>query len=171
MRKATMATRMAELSLLFLLSIASWSRVEAGDVVTINSFQADVEGGNSVIDSISGDLADNIVGFTMNIKQSCPGTAQMDIELFKGGNLANTMSQTYKQPMKEILDSNLCGSIDAPDPDDDSCSILEGEQTASQCDISSWFQGMDDDDYEAIATITVNGEKVGTMVLGVTVSS
>nr|XP_033330467.1 uncharacterized protein LOC117222718 [Megalopta genalis] len=171
MQKATMATRMTELSFLLLLSVAWWSRVEADRTVTINSFQSEVEDGNSVADSMSGDVGDNLVNFLMNIKKSCPGAAQLEIEVYKDGVVVYTNGQTLKQPMKEFQQMNICGSIDAPEPDDESCSIQEGEQTASQCDVSAWFESFDEGDYKAVAAVTVNNEKLGALFLDVTISA
>ena len=131
----------AKFSLLFVLCVASWSRVEAENKVTVNSFSADVPG-NDVVESWNYDLADNLIASTIKVKKNCPGMVEADIRVYQDDNIVNTMNKKFNKPMKDFADYNMCESMDSPEPDDDSCSIAEGEHSAKNCDMSSCFSDM-----------------------------
>ncbi|XP_076223090.1 uncharacterized protein LOC116434457 [Nomia melanderi] len=164
-----METSMADL-LMFVLCVASWSSVKAENTVTITGYSVDITN-SDVIKSWNTDVSDNVLASTININQDCPGSVQAEIAIYKEGNLVNTVSQTYKQPFKEFQGSNICGSIDGPEPDDESCSAVQGEQVASECDVRSWFSDMDVGSYDADCDFQIEGNSIAVAHLNVKVES
>ncbi|XP_076680962.1 uncharacterized protein LOC143375563 [Andrena cerasifolii] len=156
--------------LLFVLCIASWSRVEAKNKATVTSFNADVPG-NDVVDSWNYDLANNLIASTIKVKKNCPGIIEVDIRIYQGENMVNTLNKKFEKPMKDFADYNICGSLDYPEPDDDSCSIAEGEQSAKDCDISSWFSDMNPGDYRIECDFKQEDNMLTSLKMDVTVES
>ncbi|XP_076630628.1 uncharacterized protein LOC143346433 [Colletes latitarsis] len=136
-----------ELPLVLILFIASLSYTNAEKKVTVLSYDAGVTNGNNIFDSWTPSISDGLFASNIGVIQNCPGPAQVILKLFKDDQLVNTFSQNFKQPMKELESYNICGSIDAPEPDDESCSIVQGEHTASDCNLSSLFSDMENGQY------------------------
>ena len=160
----------AKFLLLFVLCVVSQSRVEAENKVTVTSFNADVPG-NDVVDSWNYDLANNLIASTINVKKNCPGSVEADVRVYQGDKMVNTINKNLDHPMKDFESYNMCGSIDCPEPDDDSCSMAEGEQSARDCDMSSWFSDMNPGDYRIICDFKQEDNILTTLTLDVTVES
>lgn len=116
-------------------------------------------------------MGSNGLASVINIKNNCPGAVQAEIRVLKDDQIINSNVQNMKQPIKDFESYNMCASIDAPDTDDESCSIAQGEQTVKDCDVSSWFSDMDPGSYIAECDFKVKNELSATAYIYVTVES
>ncbi|XP_050474521.1 uncharacterized protein LOC126865722 [Bombus huntii] len=130
-----------------ILSIVSLSHVKAIKV-TITDFYVDVPD-NDLIDSWSPSLSDNLISSQISVKQDCPGEIEADITIYNGDDVVNEMNKKFDKPMKELEGYNMCASIETPGSEDDSCSLAQGEQALSDCDVSDFFSSMNPGDYVA----------------------
>ncbi|XP_043256410.1 uncharacterized protein LOC122399643 [Colletes gigas] len=164
-----MQSSFVKLPLVLILCIVSLSYTNAEKKVTVHSYNADVTNGNNVLDSWSPSLSNGLITSNIGVSQNCPSAAQVVIKIFKDEQLVNTFNQNFKQPIKEFESYNICSSIDAPEPDDDSCSVAQGEHTASDCDLSSFFSDMDNGQYIVECEFKFSNNVVSTAKLDLTV--
>ncbi|XP_017763371.1 PREDICTED: uncharacterized protein LOC108553116 [Eufriesea mexicana] len=161
-----MQSSTGKLLLVFVLCIVSILHVKAEKEISIVFFNVDVSN-SDILNSWDGDLADNLISSTINVKENCPGQIEADIRIYQGDNLVNTMNKKYDKPMNEFENLDICGSVEAPEPDDDSCSIAEGEQTAKDCDIRSWFKDMSTGEYNIECDFKRLNDLICTVKVGV----
>lgn len=45
--------------------------------------------------------------------------------MYKDGDVVNTFDKMFEHPMNDFANYNICGSVDSPEPDDDTCSMAE----------------------------------------------
>ncbi|XP_026672171.1 uncharacterized protein LOC108627769 [Ceratina calcarata] len=153
-----------------ILCVALWMRAKADNKITVNSFDVDIPG-NDIVGAWDHDLANNLISSTISIKRDCPGVFELDIKVYEGEAQVQQMNQKLKKPIKDIENYNLCASIDGPDPEDDQCSILEGEQSVKDCDVRDWFKDMSAGDYKVVATFSQDDQNVATITMNVLVEN
>ncbi|KOC65822.1 hypothetical protein WH47_10284, partial [Habropoda laboriosa] len=91
---------------------------------TIRTFDIDIPS-NDVIDSWTYELENNLVDSTINIKQDCPESIELEIQVFQEDEVVSQVFKELDKPMKNFEDYGICGMLDYTEPDDDSCSILQ----------------------------------------------
>ncbi|CAK9824145.1 hypothetical protein ANTRET_LOCUS2360 [Anthophora retusa] len=165
-----MKTSIAKLLLVSVLCIISCSLVQSDNEVTINSFDVDIPD-NDVMDSWTYDLANNLIGSTINIKRSCPDSIEMDVRIYQDTEMVNQIFKKIDKPMKDFESYHICEAIDYPEPDDDTCSIADGEQSAKDCDISDWFRDMSPGKYSVQTDFKQGDNKVACVKIDLTVES
>ncbi|XP_076661199.1 uncharacterized protein LOC143365166 [Halictus rubicundus] len=166
-----MAAPMTELLFLFLLGIASWSCCVAENTVTLTGISCAPADGNKVLESFECTQSNNLFHAKINVKESCPGEIQSNMEVLKGGNVVNTFQQTQKQVPNDIRGLNVCESVDGPDPDSDECSAAQGELSVENCDPTSFFSDADADNYDVNIEYSMGGDIIGTAKLEVKVEA
>ncbi|XP_050586402.1 uncharacterized protein LOC126920306 [Bombus affinis] len=153
-----------------ILSIVSLSHVKAATKVTVTDFYVDVPD-NELIDSWSHSLADNLISSQIFVKQDCPGEIEADITVYKGDDIVSQKNKKFDKPMKDFENYDICASIETPDSDDDSCSVAQGEQAASDCDVSDWFSSMKPGDYVAKCDFKQGDKLISSATLNVKVEA
>ncbi|XP_003485373.1 uncharacterized protein LOC100748835 [Bombus impatiens] len=152
-----------------ILSIVSLSHVKAVKV-TITDFYVDVSD-NDLVVSWSPSLSDNLISSQIFVKQDCPGEIEADITIYNGDDVINEMNKIFDKPIKELEGYNICASIETPNSEDDSCSLAQGEQAISDCDVSDFFSGMNPGDYTAKFDFKQDDNLVSTATLKVKVEA
>ncbi|XP_054016336.1 uncharacterized protein LOC128896851 [Hylaeus anthracinus] len=164
-----MQSLLAKMLLILVLSVASWSCVGAEKDVKIKSVKTDVSDGNSAVESWTTSLSNNQIDTEIKVKENCPPMIQAEIRLIKDGIIVNKFVQNMDQPFEIVKSQNLCNSVDTQEPDDKSCSAVEGEHRLSECDLSSWFSDLDDGDYTGECDIKSNNKIISTATMEVEV--
>ncbi|CAK9796243.1 hypothetical protein ANTPLA_LOCUS707 [Anthophora plagiata] len=165
-----MKTSNAKLLLVSVLCIISCSFVQSDNEVTINSFDVDIPD-NDVMDSWTYDLANNLIGSTINVKKNCPDSIEMETRIYQENEIVNQIVKQLEKPIKDFESYGICATIDYPEPDDDTCSIAEGEQSAKDCDVSEWFRDMSPGKYTIQTDFKQNDNMIACVKIDVTVES
>ncbi|CAL7949049.1 unnamed protein product [Xylocopa violacea] len=161
-----MQSSVSKFLLIFVICVTWWSSAKGENKVTINSVNVEIPT-NDVFGSLDHDLANNLIDATLNVKKSCPDVIELEVRVYQGDDMVNQFKQKYDKPMRNLED--LCSTVDSTDPELDSCSLGQGDQVAKECDVAKLFNDMSAGDYKAEADLTEGIEKIGSIVLEVTV--
>ncbi|XP_060814570.1 uncharacterized protein LOC132906416 [Bombus pascuorum] len=153
-----------------ILSIVTSSHITLAKV-SVTDFNVDVPD-NEIIDSWRHKLLNNLISSEIIIKQNCPeGEIEAEITVYKDDDIILQKNTKLDKPMIDFQNYGICASIKTPDLDDDSCSIAQGEQGASECDVSDWFSSMNPGSYAAKCDFKRDGNLIAGITLSINVES
>ncbi|XP_003690596.1 uncharacterized protein LOC100870371 [Apis florea] len=167
-----MKSPIEKLLLIFVLCIISSSyilNVKAENKVTINSIKIDVSN-EDVLESWDASISNNLINTTPKIKKDCPSSLEIDIKIYQDDQLVSQMTKQSEKPFKDLENANLCASVEYID-EDDACSVAPGEQSASECDISSLLNSMNPGNYKTICDLKESDSVFATATLEITVEA
>ncbi|CAD1470919.1 unnamed protein product, partial [Heterotrigona itama] len=140
----------------------------ADNKVTVQDVKVDIPS-NNIVGSWEPQVSNNLISSKIAIKENCPGEIEADIKVYQGDQIVSQTTKKFDKPVKDFESMNICSSVESPDLDDDSCSIAEGEQSATDCDVSDWFKQMKPGDYNAVCDFKQGGNTVASVTLSIKV--